>query len=38
MLFDLPDRSSLYDALLARDAAYDGRVASASPVRASFVD
>ncbi|MEP5729318.1 MAG: trifunctional transcriptional activator/DNA repair protein Ada/methylated-DNA--[protein]-cysteine S-methyltransferase [Sulfitobacter sp.] len=26
MFFDLPDHSSLYDALLARDAAYDGRV------------
>lgn len=26
MLFDLPDHSSLYDALLARDATYDGRV------------
>jgi len=26
MLFDLPDQASLYDALLARDATYDGRV------------
>lgn len=26
MLFDLPDHASLYDALLARDATYDGRV------------